>query len=766
MSLTNLIRIDPDGRVNTHSLAHAHAARLDGTSSTSTSLTPHFYKKKSASPPASIKKYAIEFIVNNHSSIVSTSAGSQLTAGGSVTIAATSTAGASKDRGKDSNLLIAGSQVRGDINTSLSADNQVILKAGESTASSTSSSKSSSGSVGVSYNFATGAIDVNASASRARGNSDGNDISYTNTQIAAGNTLSITSGGSTTLSGATVAGKSVNVDIGKTYGGDLLIESLQDTSVFAEKNRTSAGSFSAGMSGVGGSVSSGKTNINSNFQSVAQQSGIQAGDKGFQVNVQGNTTLTGGVITSTQSAVDNKLNSFNTGTRDANGNLAAGTGNLTITNINNSASYQADSSNFTAGFSVGKDAKTGDNKTTPSGSAGIGSASGNTASVTVAGITGLAGDKTVLTGKDTTNALRPIFNADEVRTDLNAQVTITAQFGAQASKAWGTYSDQQEATAKTNAQLATNAADGRFEGKTAQEWKEIAACNAEGGSCRGVGHVLIGGLTSGTAGGAASAGAVSIGAPLLNELQASLTSGLQALGVDSNIAQGIAGVASGGIAAGVGNAIGGIGGAATAANADFNNRQLHPTEIKWIADNRRQFAEQLSRQLGRPVTEQEAMYWLTAAGESNVDVFMQRSNGQFIRGTSNTEEALAYDTAKAFIAGNTRGSGSSFVDERGQSQTLFTARNGDFYNPEVYGNWRNDPNYRDYYWNVMGINLRGDTMTPAETAQYNQRQQIVQERAVQQLATAGLISVAGRLAIQNASISANNAIERCSVHLT
>jgi hypothetical protein len=53
-------------RVNTpspaHAHAHAHAARLDGTSSAL--LTLHFYKKKSASPPASIQKYAIESIVN------------------------------------------------------------------------------------------------------------------------------------------------------------------------------------------------------------------------------------------------------------------------------------------------------------------------------------------------------------------------------------------------------------------------------------------------------------------------------------------------------------------------------------------------------------------------------------------------------------------------------------------------------------------------------------------------------------------------------
>ena len=44
--------------------------------------------------------------------------------------------------------------------------------------------------------------------------------------------------------------------------------------------------------------------------------------------------------------------------------------------------------------------------------------SGNASSTTTAGITGIAGDTSALTGKDTTNALRPIFNADTVRADL------------------------------------------------------------------------------------------------------------------------------------------------------------------------------------------------------------------------------------------------------------------------------------------------------------------------------------------------------------
>ena len=83
--------------------------------------------------------------------------------------------------------------------------------------------------------------------------------------------------------------------------------------------------------GVSGSVNLAKSSINSNYQSVGEHSAIRAGDGGFQVEVKGNTTLTGAQITSTQAAIDNNKNSFNTG------------GTLTTTDLQNSASYEAKS---------------------------------------------------------------------------------------------------------------------------------------------------------------------------------------------------------------------------------------------------------------------------------------------------------------------------------------------------------------------------------------------------------------------------------------
>jgi hypothetical protein len=77
----------------------------------------------------------------------------------------------------------------------------------------------------------------------------------------------------------------------------------------------------------------------------------------------------------------------------------------------------------------------------------------------------------------------------------------------------------------------------------------------------------------------------------------------------------IGGVASGGSVTGV-NA---------AATTDQFNRQLHPKEIQWIANKAKDFAAELSVKLGRPVTELEAMQWLTMAGESNTDALNQQS---------------------------------------------------------------------------------------------------------------------------------------------
>ncbi|MBS9727176.1 hemagglutinin repeat-containing protein, partial [Stutzerimonas stutzeri] len=134
---------------------------------------------------------------------------------------------------------------------------------------------------------------------------------HTNTHVKAGGTASVQSGGDTTLRGATIVADTVKADI----GGNLNIESLQDKSTYNESSRSSGFGVSipigAGKPGV--SVSGGRTQIDSDYQSVVEQSGIRAGDGGFDVKVKGDTNLKGGAITSTQVAVDGGKNRFETG---------------------------------------------------------------------------------------------------------------------------------------------------------------------------------------------------------------------------------------------------------------------------------------------------------------------------------------------------------------------------------------------------------------------------------------------------------------------
>ncbi|WP_372183937.1 hemagglutinin repeat-containing protein [Xanthomonas axonopodis] len=136
-------------------------------------------------------------------------------------------------------------------------------------------------------------------------------------------------------------------------GGDLNIESLQDTSTYASKDRTVGGSATFGI-GFSASASYSSNKVNGDFASVTEQSGIQAGDGGFNLRVGGNTDLKGGVIASTQAAVDAGINRLQTGT-------------LTVSDITNTSSYKTKgislSGGYAAGGSDGKDGAKTDTQT-------------------------------------------------------------------------------------------------------------------------------------------------------------------------------------------------------------------------------------------------------------------------------------------------------------------------------------------------------------------------------------------------------------------
>jgi filamentous hemagglutinin len=441
-----------------------------------------------------------------------TARGSSVIAGGNTTLRATGD-------GTNSDLTIQGSTVQSGDTTTLVADNQVLLLATANTATQTSDQKSSSGSVGVSLGKNTG---VTLSASQGSGDGNGQDLYYTNTQIQGGKVVNIQSGGDTTLKGAVVKADTVNAAV----GGNLNIESLQDSSRYKESSQNAGGSLTIGPA-PGGSISLGASKINSDYQSVTEQSGIRAGDGGFNVNVQGDTDLKGGAITSTQKAIDDNKNSFQTA-------------KLTTSDIQNSANYSAESYQVSVG--------------TSGGSAGAGQNSGSAASTTKAAISGIAGNTAARTG-DAETGIQKVFDQTAVSKEINAQVAITQEFGKQAPKAVADY-----AQAKAEALKKTDPEE-------AKKW-------AEGGVYRVALHATLGALTGGTSG-AAGAATIAYAAPLMDQLQEQIAATLEKSGLSKEAAAATAKTITQTTALAVGTAVGGVQGGAMALNVDANNRQLH-----------------------------------------------------------------------------------------------------------------------------------------------------------------------------------------------
>lgn len=511
-----------------------------------------------AQNPSKAASISIEFQLGTSKSKSSstqtsdTGRGSSVAAGGDVTIVASGA-------GSDSDIHVRGSEIGAGRNVNLKAEGDVLLESSQDKGTLESSNKSSGGSLGVGISFGVNTgITFSASVNGARGNADGNDVIQQNTHVVAGNTVTIQSGADTTLAGATVTAPTVKADV----GGDLTIESRQDVSTFESQQK----SFGAGVTlcippicyGASSvSVSGGKQNIDSNYQSVTEQSGIRAGDGGFQVNVAQDTTLVGGAITSSDQAVNEGKNSFNTG------------GTLTMSDIQNQAEYEGDGFSFNATFASstagqkileGHENRTLSDARTPKtgGSAGYGEDSGSAGSVTTSGISGIAGNDAIRTG-DAETGITPIFDKEKVQRELDAQIKITAEFGKLASKKIGDYAGGKASELRQQASIEPDFEKRKTILEDADRWEE-------GGSYRVLLHTMIGGLTGGSSG-AAGAAASSLSAAAINELVSNLPPALRQ-------------AAGAAIAAGLGAAAGSSSGTAIALNVDFNNRQLHPDERK------------------------------------------------------------------------------------------------------------------------------------------------------------------------------------------
>ncbi|TFY97334.1 hemagglutinin repeat-containing protein [Ramlibacter rhizophilus] len=387
-------------------------------------------------------------------------AGTELRAGGDVRISATGGGG-------ESDLTLRGSIVRAGRDVTLEADDQITLEAEHNRAEQRSRHTSRSNSIGVMVDPRSGGgVGLGASASRGSGNGEGKDERWSPTQVEAGERLVVHSGGGTTLRGASIGAAQVTGRI----GGDLVIESLQDTSSHQSRSRGAGASLVVGPSGGGGSVSASRSHIDSRYASVGEQSAIRAGDGGFDIEVEGQTRLVGGAVTSTEAAVQAGVNRF------------VGRQRVQAEDIHNRATYSA----IGAAVNLGTGFNPQGNPTADGTSAGWGRDSGEVSSITRAGITGSAGDTSLRTG-DASSGIAPIFDAQRVEREVQAQTTITQLAGPQAAQAWGEFATRQYIGALEGAD-----ADGQ-------------ACWGADGVCRAAGHAVVGALTGGLAGAAGAA---------------------------------------------------------------------------------------------------------------------------------------------------------------------------------------------------------------------------------------------------------------------
>ena len=541
--------------------------------------------------------------------------------------------------GTDSNINVNGSNLNVSNDALFQADNDFNVNGVAQNSNTRSTNSSSSAAIGGYASTGSGqgaSAGITASASRGKGYANSDSTTYANSNINVGGTTTFDIGNDVNLKGGVInTNKAQGV-----IGGNVNIESLQNTATY-DSNQKNIG-FTADIDLAGGAGSSlslngGKTDINADYKAVGQQSGIFTGDGGFDLVVDGKTTLIGGAITTTDAALAAGLNKY------------VSKGGIETQDIENTTSYKGDA--ISVGLSVGN--TTGKPQATMNG-LGYGTDGDSDSSITKAGITGIAGNSGITTDNQAeyAGALGNVFDATRVNEELGSQTIITKEFGKEAPKAVGDF-----AKTRMNAIRADNTL-------SAQEKQDAIAKWDEGGVYRVAAHTALGALGTGSVEGALTTGGVAAAAPTLDKVQANLAKALIDSGMSESIAKGTAsGVVSlallgAGTAAGLDTSS-----TVTATNVDANNRQLHPSETDWIKKNAKAFAKKLG------ISPQEAEKRLAQQAAKETDLFWLLT----------LDKGVDPD-AQAFL----KSSGQSFKNEKGQQQAYFTTQSNDFSTPSRY----------------------------------------------------------------------------------
>ena len=623
---------------------------------------------------------------NEQKSRYTEAAASQIIGKGQTTLVATG-------GGEQSNINITGSDVIGHAGTTLIADNHIKLQSAKQDGSEQSKNKSSGWNAGVAIQIGDGiSLGITAGGNLGKGKGQGESTTHRHTHVGstAGKTI-IRSGGDTTLKGAQLIGKGVQADT-----RNLHIESVQDTETYQSKQQNGNVQVTVGYGfSAGGSYSQSK--IKADHASVTEQSGIYAGEDGYQIKVGNHTDLKGGIITSSQSAEDEGKNRFQTAT-------------LTHSDIQNHSRYKGES--FGLGASVAVSGKTlGQgaqnkpqnkhltsvaDKNGASSSVGYGSDSDSQSNITKSGIntrniiltdeagqlakTGYGTDKaaqlayTDIRTEDAgqqSGSLKNRFDADKVQSELDLQRNVSQQFAPVAAQTVAWTADKlgniqnYERIQIAKANLQEQLKDAQNPEQIAQLQQQIVLADQylsdhqteyntwkEGGLGRAALHAGVGALLTGDAQGAVGAGTSSLAAPYLNQV------GDKFGGAGQLLADTLGGAA-------IGTLTGGSTGAAVAgANADWFNRQLHPDEVKWLhsKDTLQKYINYLKNK-GLNLTPREAQIQLDRAAAAMVD-----SEWAILHGRN--------ELAEQFLSQNT--SRFHYVDNFGASHQFFTATNREY----------------------------------------------------------------------------------------
>ena len=425
--------------------------------------------------------------------------------------------------------------------------------------------------------------------------------------------------------------------------------------------------------------------------------GFDCCGKGFFAKV------SGGIITSGQSAEDEGKNRFQTAT-------------LTHSDIQNHSRYEGKSFGLGASIAVsgetlGQSAQNKPqdkhltsvaDKNGASSSVGYGSDGDSKNSTTRSGIntrnihitdeagqlarTGRTAEETearIYTGIDTETAdqhsgrLKNSFDKDAVAKEINLQREVTQEFGKNAAQTTAAVSDKLGNTQSYERyQAAKTLLEAKLQNTDSEAEKaairtSLGQVNAylaenqsrydtwkEGGIGRSILHGAAGGLTTGNLGGILAGGGTSLAAPYLDKAA-------ENLGPAGKAAVNALGGAAIGYAAG-GNA----GTAAVGANVDWNNRQLHPDERAWIKQNAKAFAKQENG--GKEPTAQQvadAQKRLVHQAVKETDLFWML-----------TLEKVTDLPAKDFL----KKARQTFLNEDGRQQRFFTTEGKQFVRPEVF----------------------------------------------------------------------------------